>query len=492
MGLFSNLFGRVKIRYFYGGTSARSAPFDREAYEHETVRAVIDCIATHAAKAEALHVVLDKEGRVKEIKRNSPYVKLLNQTPNPLMTGYDLKYKLITHREANTTALCYIKWENAQPKMMIPIAYNSFEICPIDGGGYAVKFTDYDGMEYAVNIEDVIVLRKYFNSRDVSGDGNEPVYNTLDMLKAADAGLKQAVSVANKVRGLLKQKKAMLAPDDVRDSTDTFVKRFNYAAEHGGIVGLDSMEDYTPLAVTPWSANATQMKDIRDGILRYWRISNAILMSDYTEAQGQAFYESVIEPILIQFGQALTNACFTQRERDAGNRIIFNNATVLNASLQTRINLLNATKETGELTLNERRELITYPPVEGGDERQVSLNYVKSTDQSKYQTGKDGNTEEPVISDEVKESVEATLDEDETISQVSLNGAQIQSLLQIVQAVVNNELEYDSAVTLIVSAFPFDEETAKKILGDPDKLESTDNKDKEDKNEPSESNGTQV
>jgi len=110
-------------------------------------------------------------------------------------------------------------------------------------------------------------------------------------------------------------------------------------------------------------------------------------MSDYTEAQGQAFYESVIEPILLQFGQALTNACFTQGERDSGNRIIFNSATVMSASMPTRINLLNATKETGELTPNERRELIGYPPVEDGDERLVSLNYVKAKDQSKYQTG---------------------------------------------------------------------------------------------------------
>jgi len=393
MGLLSKLFGNVKIRYVYGGASARSAPFDREAYEHETVRAVIDCISTHTAKAEAMHVILDKSGRIKDIKRNSPYVKLLNQQANPIMTGFDLKYKLITQREAYTTALGYIKWEGTSPKSIIPIDYNKFDILPIDGGGYAVQFSDYEGMEYAVNIEDVIVLRKFFNTRDVSGDGNAPIYKTLDMLKAADEGLSQAVSVANKVRGLLKQKKAMLTSEHVQNSTNEFATRFEYAAAHGGVVGIDSMEEYTPLTVTPWSATSAQMKDIRDGILRYWRISNAILMSDYTESQGQAFYESVIEPILIQFGQALTNACFTQRERDAGNRIIFNSASVMSASMPTRISLLNATKETGELTQNERRELIGYPPVEGGDERQVSLNYVQAKDQSKYQTGTEPNDE---------------------------------------------------------------------------------------------------
>ena len=389
MGLLSNLFGRVKVAYYMGDTATRSAPFNREAYEQETVRAIIDCIATHAAKAEAMHVIVDKDNRIKEIKRNSPYVKLLNHKPNPLMTGFDLKYKLITQKEANTTALCYVQWDGLVPKMMIPISYNAFEICPISGGGYAVRFTDYNGAEYAVNIEDVIILRKFFNTRDVAGDGNAPVYNVLDTLKAADEGLKDAVSVANKVRGLLKQKKAMLSPDDVRKSTTEFTERFQEAAKNGGIVGVDSMEDYTSLDITPWAANAAQMREIRDGLLRYWRMSENFLMSKYTEQEGQATYESVIEPALIQFGQALTNGCFTDREYDLGNRIIFNNSTVLNASLQTRINLLNATKETGELTVNERRGIINYPPIEGGDEAQVSLNFVKSTDQSKYQTGEE-------------------------------------------------------------------------------------------------------
>ena len=79
----------------------------------------------------------------------------------------------------------------------------------------------------------------------------------------------------------------------------------------------------------------------------------------------------------------------------------------MSASMQTRINLLDATRETGELTPNERRELMGYPPVEGGDERQVSLNYVKAKDQSKYQTG-----DEAPQSNEPKEQEKQEVTED--------------------------------------------------------------------------------
>lgn len=390
MGLFSKLFGFVKVRYSYFGASARSAPFSKEAYEQETVRAVIDCIATHTAKAEAMHVVLDKDGRIKEIKRNSPYVKLLNQQPNGMMTGFDLKYKLVTKLENDTISMCYIKWggpNNLQPLMMIPVAMSNFEILPIDTGGYAVKFTDDEGQERALPLEDVVILRKFFNNYDVAGDGNDALQNSLDMIKAANDSLLDAVSVSNKVRGLLKQKKAMLDPGDVKKSQEEFAERFESAAKKGGIVGVDSMEEYTPLDVKPWSATALQMKDIRDNLLRYWRISDEILMSKYKEDEWQAFFESVIEPRLIQMGQAFTNACFTQREKDAGNRIVFVSSVLMNTSMATKVNILNASREIGLFTKNELREMFGYSPIEGGDEAQVSLNYVKATDQSKYQTG---------------------------------------------------------------------------------------------------------
>ena len=394
MGLLDKLFGMSKVRYVAGGSYSRSAPFNKEAYEQEVVRSVIDCIATHTAKAEALHVVLDRDGRIKELKRNSPYVKLLNQQPNPLMTGYDLKYKLCAQLQDKTTAMCYVKWNDMLPEMMIPIAYDNFEVFAVDGGGYAVQFKDYWGIQRALMVEDVVFLRKFFNRRDVSGDGNAPLQASLDMWQASNDGLLSALSVSNKVRGILKQKKAMLATDDVKRSQDEFIRRFQEAAESGGVVGLDSMEEYTPLNITPWSATALQMKEIRDGILRYWRISESILRSDYTESQWQSFYESVVEPLLIQMGQAFTNVCFTQTERDHGNRIIFNTSVLMNTAMATKVGILTASREIGLFTRNELREMFGYSPIGGGDEAEVSLNYVKASDQSKYQTGEEVTEDE--------------------------------------------------------------------------------------------------
>ena len=58
-----------------------------------------------------------------------------------------------------------------------------------------------------------------------------------------------------------------------------------------------------------------------------------------------------------------------------------------NATLQTRETIGGGMFDRGALTINEYRELMYYGPVEDGDQRLVSLNYVKVGDQSLYQVG---------------------------------------------------------------------------------------------------------
>ena len=48
----------------------------------------------------------------------------------------------------------------------------------------------------------------------------------------------------------------------------------------------------------------------------------------------------------------------------------------------------------GIITINEFRELLYYEPIEGGDVRMISLNYVKTDDQSLYQVGQDSNQDQ--------------------------------------------------------------------------------------------------
>lgn len=154
-----------------------------------------------------------------------------------------------------------------------------------------------------------------------------------------------------------------------------------------GIVTLDATEEYTPLNVTAWSATAAQMEQIYGRLYTFYRTPKAVVDNTATEQQVQNFLESRIEWRWRMMSEAFTFALFSRREQDFGNRILFFGGAAAGASMRTRLDILRETKETGELTTNERRELLGFGPVDGGDERMVSLNFVKSADQSLYQLG---------------------------------------------------------------------------------------------------------
>ena len=399
MGFFSNLMRNIRTKMGgIFGFQSRSAPFDREAWYHDTFRATVDAIASHGSKGQFQAVVMNKDGRIEKIVRNDPMARLLNVRPNDVMTGTEFKYRMIANLETKTTAIAYVRWKGSIPEAIYPVDYTNYEFKAVEGGGYAIEFTDYEGATRALPLECCVVMRKFYNDRIASGDGNGPIYKVLDMSKASDEGFIEFLSVSNKVRGIVKQKRAMLDPEDVKKGQDDFTSRFEHAAKNGGVVAVDSMEDFTPLNIDAKSANAAQMQYINNRIFTYLRTSEKIVQNTYSEQEGMAWREGKIEPIWNLFAEAITAVYFTKHEIECGNKMIMTGAVMMGLSVNSIVQILTSTRETGELTTNERRELLGYPPVEGGDVRQVSLNYVNADDQSNYQVGKEndnGNGDNP-------------------------------------------------------------------------------------------------
>lgn len=394
MGLFKNILGKLKIRLAggYYGYQARSSPFEGDAWEHDIVRGIVDAIATHASKGQVKHVIQDENGKIKKIVHDSKIAKLLNEKPNEVMSGSELKYRFFAQLETQTTAVMYIEYDKTEAKAIYPVDYKYFEFRKIIGGGWAIVFTDHTGNEQILPTECCVIVRKFYNNRQASGDGNAPIYRVLDMAKASDEGFIEALTVSNKVRGLVKHKKSMLDPKDVKDSQEEFAQRFKDAAENGGIISVDSMEEFQTLKVDAYSANAAQTREISNRFYSYFRTPEEIVQSKYSEQVGLAWYESKIEPLWEAFAEAISNAYFTEREKGHRNKIIVTGGVLMGTSYQTRINIINNTKEIGTLSINEQRELLGYGPVEGGDVRLVSLNFINSKNQDKYQTGKEEKT----------------------------------------------------------------------------------------------------
>ena len=393
MSVFSNFINKFTGRTTrVWGTGNSSVYRSREIEDSEICTGILDCNATHIARGKVLHVVEDVDGRIKQIKRTSEYTRLFER-PNPIMNHHDFMYAMAWQLQVMNTAYAWIKWDKRMhPVEIWPLVYLSFELHKRTDGGFAVKITDTTGEQFLVRTEDLIVLRRKYDGTGFAGRGNGEIRETIGMVNSVDEGLKQALNVSNKIHGILTNKKTMLANEDKHG--DETMARLENAAKNGGILTLDSMESYQPLDPKTWSANAVQSKQIVDRLYNYWRTPESVVNNTATESIMQNYYESLVEPIWEIMSSEFTNALFTRKEQGFGNKILVTSSAANSASWQTKLNIIQESKEVGLLMVNELRELIGYGPLEDGDVRLVSLNYVKSTDQSKYQTGKEDNNGE--------------------------------------------------------------------------------------------------
>ena len=88
---------------------------------------------------------------------------------------------------------------------------------------------------------------------------------------------------------------------------------------------------------------------------------------DYTKAQKEAYYEHALEADIKSLGQAMSKVMFTDREAAFGNDIVLYPNAITFMSMENKLSALQSGLPAGIFTKNEARELLGYPPVEGGD-----------------------------------------------------------------------------------------------------------------------------
>lgn len=383
--MFSNLFGKkqpiqqqqtyTRMEMLNNSTQIYS-PFGGNVYASDLVRACIHAISTHVAKTKAKHV------------SKSPNLKveyMLTVRPNQYMSAFDMIYKTITQLYINNNAYILIqRGSDGNIVGFYPLNYGNTEFLEYMGQIY-VKFTFLGGQAVTVPYNDVIHLRRHFNSNDMYGDSNSPVLNTLEILNTTDQGITNAVKSSANLKGILKITGANLNPDDLKKKKDEFVTDY-LNINNGGVAATDSRMDYTPLSNDPKIIDDKQMSVIEEKVFKYYNINKKIIMNDFDENIWNAFWEGVIEPICIQLGSELTAKCFTDRERGFGNQIIFTANRLNYMSNQTKVSMCKDLIPMGIFSVNEARELFGMESIED-DRRIVSLNYVDYNKQNEYQVG---------------------------------------------------------------------------------------------------------
>ena len=355
MGFLSNFIQGLTGRTSYlAGYGTRSAHINANIGDDSTCAAILDTNATHIARGQVVHVLKDADGRIRQIKRNSDYTKLFMR-PNPLMTAQEFKYAMAWQAQMTNTAFAWIRWDDRmRPVEIWPLVYLEFEIRQLVGRqGYAIALRTPEGERITVSMEDLVILRRKYDGATYAGGSNEALRGSIEVMQDMYSSLREAMRVSNKVHGLFTQKNAMLATKSAEQAQKDFAKRIKEAEDTGGIVALDATEQYTPLNVSTWAANAAQMKELEKRLYTYWRTPEDVVSNTASEQTMMNYFDAIVEPFWEEMGEAFTKALFTRREQDFGNAIMVTSAATTGASWATKLNIINSTKEIGLLTKNQ-------------------------------------------------------------------------------------------------------------------------------------------
>ena len=390
--LFEMIFGRPKQApseitqlKMLSGYNPTFIPFGVEPYNSDVVRAAVDAIARNGAKLTPKHI-RRIDGQI--VPQNSRIQFILKTRPNPYMNSYDFFYKVITLLCMQNNAFIFIdRNDDLSVNAIYPIPYSTLTILE-SGKNIYLQFSFIGGQTIVLPYENIIHLRRFFYKHDLLGEPNDAaLIPTLELIHTTDEGMINAIKSSASLRGILKFSSAMMKPEDMKKQRDLFVKEYLSIDNQGGIGAVDAKADFIPLDSKPVLIDDKQMATIKQKVYDYFGVNEQIVTSHYTEEEWNAFYESVLEPISVQMGLEFTTKLFSERELGFGNEIIFESNRLQYASVSSKVNLINNLMQFGILTINEAREILNMGPVEKGDRRLQSLNYINIARADEYQNG---------------------------------------------------------------------------------------------------------
>lgn len=338
------------------GSKPYTVGWNGSMYQQVLVRSVIERFAIACSKLKP------------EIKGSArPRVRRAIETsPNQFQTWPQFLYRCATLYMNNTT-VCVVPEYKPGTDVQIgfyPIPYVDAEVVELNGE-YWLRWQSTDGDFRAIELSRVAIVTRFQYVSDWFGDGNI-LANTLSMLKAQEDAQKQSINDSAQLR-FIGQLNGQVREEDMVKKRDRFYEQNLSASNETPLMLYDNtFASIEQLKSQNWTIPGEEMDRIENNVFDYFGINRRILQNAYDENAWDAFYEGCIEPFALALGEAMTQATFTMRERPT-NRIMFSSNRLEYAAASSKRNINKDMTDRGIMTLNEAREILQLPPIDGGD-----------------------------------------------------------------------------------------------------------------------------
>ena len=373
MGAFDKLFRRPKVAkqvngYFQmlDGYTPIFTNYDGGVYEMELTRSCIHTFANHCSKLQPKVSGPDKRG----------LQALLDGRPNPFMTSAQFVYKVATIYEAKNT--CFIIPVLDLYDRIVgfyPVNPTQTEIIDV-GGEPWLRYRFQNGEYAAMELARCGVVSKYLYKSDISGENNEALRPTLQLLNVQNQGIAEGIKNSASFR-------FMATAANFSKGTDLAKERMRWTEENlgsgnGGLALFpNTYANVQQIQSTAKIVDPEQMQLIQTRVLNYFGCNEEVLQNKTVGDEWSAYYEGKIEPFAIQLSQAMTCMSFTKNEQTRKNAIVWSANRLQYMTNADKLQVSSQMFDRGVMSLNDIMDIWGLPHVPDGDKRYIRKEYTE-------------------------------------------------------------------------------------------------------------------
>lgn len=366
---FGNMFKKpVKTEGYFkmlDGYTPVYTSFNGGLYEMAQTKAIINTIATDCGKS------------IPQLKgHNKALEYMLQKRPNNFMSTSNFIERAVTCLLCDNNAFIIPMLDPFDRVVgLFPIKQSQTELVSVNGEAF-LKFTFSTGESGAIEYSRVGHLKRMQYSSDVFGDSNRALIPTLSLMDQQRQSTMHALKESGAIR-FQAQLTQQMFEDDLTKERDIFAK-LNFSNENKQLMIFDSRyKDVKQVESKPIYLDEKQQALIDENIEKYFGVSPKVIKHEFTDDEWNAYYEGVIEPILIKLSEEITKMVYTESQIMSGNMVYFTANRLQYMSNSAKLQFSTSMFDRGLITGNDVADVWNLPHYEGGDKRFIRKEYVE-------------------------------------------------------------------------------------------------------------------
>lgn len=384
MGLFDSIFRPNKAKeadralqdartYFETFTAYRPVftSWGGMIYESELVRSAIDARARHISKLK-----IETVGTA-----NQSLQSKLKQGPNQWQTWSQFLYRTSTILDIHNTAFIVpVLDERLITTGIYTVLPSRCAIVEYKGEPW-LRYEFSNRQVGAVELRRCAILTRHQYRNDFFGESNAALDETMKLIHIQNEGIEEGVKNSATFRFMATLNNFSSSEDLARERERFRAANLSTESAAGGFLLFpNTYRDIKQVDVKPYTADAEQMKQIRENVFEYYGVNEDVLQNRAYGDAWSAFYEGAIEPFAIQFSESVTKSLFTERERAQGTYIIATSNRLQYMTNKDKLDVSSQLLDRGVMSINDVRDIWNLPHVDDGDERIIRGEYYNVTE----------------------------------------------------------------------------------------------------------------